>query len=178
MKILMLGSSPHTNGTTDLLARSFVDAVDRTKHSVVRLETAKMDISPCMACDYCREHDRNCVQRDDMWQLYTPLREADLVIFVTPVYYYGMTAQLKRVIDRFYAINDDLLGAPKKLMLFAACADDQPHAMDALTAHVRALADYLEWEFTAQLLAFDAPDRTTLERTDLPRQAAQLAKEL
>jgi len=68
------------------------------------LETAEFTvrgkkISPCRHCDYCLKN-KECIVKDDMYQLYSLLREADGLVIATPVYNGGLSAQTKIVIDR------------------------------------------------------------------------------
>ena len=122
MKILVITGSPHRRGTSMLLADEFSAGAEAAGHKVIRFDAASSRIEPCRACDYCRSHDTECIQKDDMVYLRDDLLEADAIAFVTPLYYFGMSAQLKRVIDRFYALND-ALRTPKRALLLATCGD-------------------------------------------------------
>ena len=64
-----------------------------------------MMCSDCIGCVSCG-YDGPCVQKDDMEQIKQDILSADMVVFVTPLYYYGMSAQLKILIDRFCAFNE------------------------------------------------------------------------
>ena len=57
-----------------------------------------------MACEYCHTKGRgSCIQQDDMQEIYLSLREADMLVIASPIYYHGISGQLKCVIDRFYS---------------------------------------------------------------------------
>lgn len=62
----------------------------------------------------------SCVFRDDFDDVRDKVLEADAIVFASPVYYFGLSAQIKAVIDRFYAINGDLLNLYKKTALILA----------------------------------------------------------
>ncbi len=171
MKITVLTSSPRRNGTTAILAEEFIRGAREAGHDVFRFDSAFEDVAPCIACDKCRRGTRRCVYRDAMDKLDPELIAADAIVFVTPLYYYGMSAQLKTVIDRFYATNDQIRGKAKKAILLAACEDDAPTAMDALVSHFEALTGYLRWENAGGVLAFSCGVRADIERTDYPKQA-------
>ncbi len=68
-----------------------------------------MDIHPCLGCDHCGMNGP-CIQKDDISQIQEALLAADMAVFATPVYYFGMSAQLKMVIDRFYSYTMKLSG--------------------------------------------------------------------
>lgn len=100
MKITMITGSPHKKGTTALLAESFSKGAKEAGHEVFRFDAAYKKIHPCIACDKCRDsNDGGCVFKDDMAELNPRLLEADMVVLVSPIYYYDITAQIKAVID-------------------------------------------------------------------------------
>ncbi len=61
------------------------------------------NINFCTHCDYCLEH-KECVFKDDMQEVYKLLKEAEGIIFATPVYSGGVSAQIKAVMDRCRAV--------------------------------------------------------------------------
>lgn len=64
-----------------------------------------------------------CIFNDDFGQLRPHLVTADMVVFATPMYYFGFSSQLKAVIDRFYALNGQVKGSEKRSALLMAYAD-------------------------------------------------------
>ena len=174
MKIVVLTGSPHVQGTTSVLADEFVAGAQEAGHEVVRFDTAQMQIHPCTGCDHCKKVEETCIFKDDMLQVYPKMKEAEAVVFVSPLYYFGVTAQLKSTIDRFYAINLKLRENPTKAYLLAAGADVDDWAMDGLTAHMKTMCRYLNWEFKEGVLALGAGVPEDLENTDYPRQAREL----
>ena len=67
-------------------------------------DVCKKKISGCLACEYCHTKGNGaCVQKDDMQEICQLLQEADMLVIASPIYYHGITGQLKCVIDRFYA---------------------------------------------------------------------------
>ena len=93
-------------------------------------------------------------------------------------YYFGMSAQLKKVIDRFFAINDLLRSKPKKAVLLATCGDAEEWVMEPLVAHYKAICQYLHWEDAGQILATGVYDRAAIEDTPYPEQARILGKHI
>lgn len=174
MKVLILTGSPHPQGTTALLADEFMAGAKGAGHEVVRFDTAKLDIHPCLGCSHCRNNEGRCVYDDDMNQIFPHLLAADVVVLVTPLYYFGMTAQLKRVIDRYFSVNPILRNTPKQLYLLAACGDKEEWAMDALVLHYRTLCRYLQWREAGMVLAIGAYTRKDAENTNYPLMARNL----
>lgn len=177
MKVLILSGSPHIKGTTAYLADAFEAGARDAGHEVNRFDVAAMDIHPCLGCDYCIENGGVCVYKDDMQELCAPILEADLIAFVTPTYYFGICSQLKKVIDRFHAINDSL-AAKKKSCLLAACADEESWSIEALEQNYAAICRYLEWENVGEVLALGVGTREDVIKTEYPRMARELGASL
>lgn len=120
MKIVVLTGSPRRNGNSAYLAEQFIKGAEEQGHEVFRFDCAMREVGPCRACNRCGM-DGPCVLKDDFDVLRPHLIDADMVVFATPMYYFGVSAQMKRVIDRFYAINGKIKGS-------AAYADALPYA--------------------------------------------------
>lgn len=177
MNIIMITGSPHKKGTSELLADEFERGALNAGHSVSRFDAAFMDIAPCAACDFCLSSGECCAE-DNMRILTDELLKADAAVFVTPIYYFGMSAQLKRVIDRFYAVNSTLEKQKKRAVLLATCADDRPWVWEPLVTHFEAICRYLGWENSGELIASGVSVREDIEKTDCPGRAYELGIEL
>ena len=123
MKIVVITGSHHKNGTSAHLAAAFIRGAEETGHEVCRFDAAFRQVHPCIACETCHNTNRGCVFADDMKTLYPELLAADAVVFATPIYYYAMNAQIRAVIDRFYAC-DAQLHHNKKTALLVTMADN------------------------------------------------------
>ncbi len=178
MKVLVLTGSPHLHGTTAFLADEFCIGAKEADNEIIRFDTSKLNIHPCTGCNYCRKNDRKCVFDDEMSQIYPHLLTAEAVVLVTPLYYFGMTAQLKSAIDRFYSANELLREKPKKLFLIAAGADGDSWVMDALESHYKSICRYLRWQEGGTVLAFGAASRKDAENSEYKTMARALGKEL
>ena len=178
MKILILNGSPHAAGTTSVLRKAFEEKALARGCQVTTFHTAKEDLHPCLGCDHCRTTNSDCVYKDSMEKLNPLLLEADCVVFVTPLYYFGMSAQIKMAIDRFYANNTTLREIPKKAMLIAACGDSDSWALDALDAHYHTLCHYLHWENVGELNAIGMYTPADLPNSNYVEEAAALAEKL
>ena len=177
MKITMITSSPRRQGTSALLADRFTEGARESGHDLVRFDAAFEEVKPCLGCDYCLAHDSRCVHKDSMVKLNEHLLGADMVVFLTPLYYFGMSTQLKTVIDRFYANNDALMGSGKKAMLMATAYDSNDWTMRALVEHYRTIVRYLKWEDAGMLLATGCGSRRDIVNTKFPELAYRLGKD-
>ena len=105
MKIVVLEGSPNKNGSSNMLAEQFIKGALETGHQVEVIDAARAKIHPCTGCIHCG-YDGPCIQKDEMEQIRESILGADMMVFVTPLYYYGMSAQLKILIDRFCAFTE------------------------------------------------------------------------
>ena len=86
MKILVLEGSPHKKGSSNTLAEQFIKGAEEVGHNVKVLDVAHMNIHPCQGCDACGMRG-SCVQNDDMQIVEQKMRSADMVAFVSPIYF-------------------------------------------------------------------------------------------
>ena len=91
------------------------------------------------------------------------------------MYYFGISAQIKAVIDRFYAINGRIHG-PKKAVLMMTYADNSRKKESAIISHYEVLLDYLGWSDAGQIIAPGVWPVGAINHTDFPEQAYRLGK--
>jgi multimeric flavodoxin WrbA len=87
-------------GNTDTLLEAALEGVEETDARVDRFDLRAMKIAPCEHCGGCVGGTGRCVIEDEMQRLYDPLREADRIIVASPIFFMGLTAQAKTMIDR------------------------------------------------------------------------------
>ena len=178
MKIFVLTGSPHRNGTSALLADRLTTGMRDAGHEVFRFDAAFGRVHPCIGCDKCECGSRPCVFQDDMAKLYPKLLEADLIAFVTPLYYHGASAQIKMAIDRFHGIDNLLRSRDRKALLAVTAADDNDHIMRGVVATYEETLRYLGWHDCGRLLAKGCYTRADIEKTDYPEKAYLLGRNL
>ena len=176
MKIVMITGSAHRNGTTAALADRFQQGALEAGHEVYRFDAAFQDVHPCIGCDKCRRTGTCTFAADDMKLLNPHLLAADAVVFVSPIYYFNINAQLKAVIDRFYANNEALMGG-KRAVLITAMADTAIDSALAANEMFRQMTGYLGWENAGVLNARNAYTAADLSGDEL-EQAYAMGKEL
>lgn len=102
--ILIISSSPRKNGNSQLLCEQFKRGAEEKGHMVTLVRLMEKIIGFCRACDGCMRNGGTCVLNDDMAEILKLFREADVIVLATPVYFYGISAQMKTFIDRTYPI--------------------------------------------------------------------------
>ena len=136
-KVLILMGSPRKEGNTAVLAARLAEGAREAGARVHSLVLQEMNVSPCTGCEGCaREGAAGCVVDDDMQDIYSRLRESDAIVFASPVYWFSVTAQLKTVIDRFYAVGggDRNILRGKRVGILLAYADADPFTSGAVNA--------------------------------------------
>lgn len=103
MKILAIAGSPRRGGNTDLLLEEAIAGARDAGGKIERVTLCELQIAPCRHCDGCLTEGR-CVIEDDMQSLYPRMREADRLILASPVFFMGIAAQTKAMIDRCQAL--------------------------------------------------------------------------
>jgi multimeric flavodoxin WrbA len=177
MKILGLSCSPRKNGNTMLLLGEALSGARQEGAEIELYSVADKDIKPCDGCRACAKTGE-CPIKDDMQALYGKLLEADGIIFGTPVYFYGMTAQAKAVIDRTIAFSRPEKSLANKVGGVVVVAGSQ--------GNIDALKDLYFYMVTRQMLpanfisAYPGDDPRKLEKcikatVDLGRQMARIA---
>lgn len=176
MNIIVLTGSPHKDGTSSILADKFIAGASEKGHFITRFDAAFLNVHDCMACNHCERGTHPCGFDDDMTDIYKKLKEADLVVFVTPLYYHVMTAALKLVIDRFFGIDDILRGSGKKTCLLATAEADTVDNFDGLKAWYKTSMGYLQWQIAGELYAGSVAVAEDIMKTNYPDQAYELGK--
>lgn len=96
--------SPRPKGSTRQMIDAFREGAISAGHTVEIADVCKMKIEGCLACEYCyTKGKRECVQKDEMQKIYALLGDAQMLVIASPIYYHGISGQLKCAIDRFYS---------------------------------------------------------------------------
>ena len=105
MKVLILNGSPMMKGTTKRALGLLEESIESNRKDIEIdfYDITKMKLSACLNCDGCRRNGGTCVVPDDGIFLQEKIFEADAIILGSPVYWWGITAQLKMVIDKLYS---------------------------------------------------------------------------
>ena len=175
MKILLISGSPHKAGTTSVLIKAFSKGAESAGHEVYHFKAGEKEVHQCIACEKCHSAVSACVFRDAFDEMRDKLIEADAVVFASPIYYYGLTAQLKAVIDRFYALNEQLRTA-KKTALLMACGDNTMESAECAASPFYGMVDYLGWEIADVIAAKGCYTAEDVVNTEYPDQAYELGR--
>lgn len=176
MKILVITGSPRKNGNSNTLVDNFIRGAEETGHNVVRFDSAFKNVHPCVACNKCGMNGQ-CVFKDDFEFIRNNIVDADAVVFASPMYYFGISAQIKAVIDRFYAINGQI-HVPKKAVLIMTYADTSAKEAQPIINHYETLLNYLGWSDAGKVIASGVWTEGDVSHTRYPKQAYELGKNI
>ena len=177
MRILIMEGSPHKHGSSNLLADELMRGAREAGHSIDLFDAASAKLGPCMGCDACGMCGP-CCQSDDGKIMREKILAADMVVFVTPLYYFGFSAQMKTAIDRFYSFNGELMRKGMKSALVSAAWNDDRWTMDALVSHYQTLCRYLNFEDQGMILGTGCGTPAMTRRTVFLKKAYEFGKRL
>lgn len=103
LNILGIAGSPRRDGNTDRLLKRVIAGASSQGANTKTIILSELNIAPCRHCDGCIKTGK-CVIDDDMQWIHTDLREADHVVLASPIFFMGVTAQAKSMIDRCQAL--------------------------------------------------------------------------
>ena len=175
MKILVLNGSPHPNGSTKQMINAFCDGALSVGHQVNVVDVCKKQISGCMACEYCHMKGKGaCVQKDDMQEIYDILKDADMLVLASPIYYHGISGQLKCTVDRLYAVAYPAKPPRlKKVAMFLSSGDADMYC-GALFSYKGDFLDYLGLEDMGVYTAYGDQNGSSEKREELKGFGASL----
>ena len=153
MRITVLQGSPNRKGSTAILAKAFARGARDNGHEVNIIEVARVEIQPCTGCVTCG-YGGPCVLHDDFDEVRKHILGSDMLVFATPLYYYGMTAQLKACIDRFCSANPCITGRQLDSAMLAVAWNSDDWTFEALEAHYDTLVKYLNMHDRGRVLGY------------------------
>lgn len=141
-KVLVISTSPREGGNSDTLADEFVRGALDAGNDAEKISLHGKTIGFCKGCLACQRTQR-CVIHDDADAIAQKMLTADVLVFATPIYYYGMCGQMKTLLDRAnplftadYAFRD--------IYLLAAAAEDDNHTVDGAVTGLGGWVDCFE----------------------------------
>ena len=103
MNILGINGSPRIGGNTDILLEKILEGVVSQGGNTEKINLAALKFSPCLECVGVRD-DGSCIIEDDLQIIYKKIREADVLVLASPIFFGSLSAQTKMMIDRFQCV--------------------------------------------------------------------------
>ena len=173
--ILILSGSPRKGGNTDLLVEAFVNGISQ-KHHVEIVSVHDYKVGPCVGCNACfMSKDNSCAQKDDMALIYEKMALADMLVIASPVYFYGLSAQLKAVIDRCHNPIRDTFGI-KKMALLLVGAATLPQLFDSILSQYQLCLNFFKLEDVGRVLVRGVKDKGDIKNCGALNEAFLLGQ--
>lgn len=181
MKIFVIKSSYHKESSSNYLADQFIKGARESGHEISEFDLKEHKVKPCMGCGYCGIYtvdSGKCSQKDDMDIVWNQMMSSDMVVFVTPLYFWGMAAQLKALVDRFCVFSTELKKKQMKSAMIVAAWNDDDWTMDSIEHHYETLCDYLHFQNQGTMLAKGCGTVEMTRNTVFPYEAYRFGKSL
>lgn len=188
MKIVALFGSPRANGNTATLTKTFNETAEELGASVQTFLLNKLDAKGCQACDACKTETDHCIIKDDLASVLESVKNADVLVAATPIYFADISAQFKIFVDRCYSYLEPFetmpeasrLKAGKKFVLITA--QNRGEDMFAeVCAKYRMIFEFLGFKETHLIRGCDLRHVDALKtnnRQDLINLARETAKKV
>ncbi|MCP3890732.1 MAG: flavodoxin family protein [Desulfobulbaceae bacterium] len=186
MKLLVVLGSPRKGGNGEVLVEKIAEQVEKSGGAVdyVRLNTLKL--RPCQGCGGC-DKTGVCVIKDDMESIYEAADAADRILLVSPVYFYGLSAQSKIFGDRMQALwarkyllkNRFREGEGRKGYLLSTAATKGEKIFDCSVLTARYIFDAMDFEYGGEFLVKGVDEKkAVLETPDEMDRAVQFGRDM
>ena len=172
-RITILVGSMRRGGNTDLLAKSFARGASEN-NEVEIVSVADYTVLPCIGCNTCFSRDANaCFQKDDMPAIYEKLRMTDVLVIASPVYFYGISAQLKAVIDRLHTPMRNEFRVRRMALLLVGAAT-LPELFDAIKVQYQLALNFFHLENVGMVLVRGVKEKGDIRQTKSLDEAYEL----
>lgn len=152
--IVILNGSPRQKGNTSMLVKAFTEGAESAGHTVTGFFLGGMDIHGCKGC-FGGHSSRECpcVQHDDMDKIYPAVKDSDVVVLASPLYYWTMSGQLRTALDRLFALEEGdgnlLRGNGRGSVLLMAA---EGHGFEDAVLYFDHLMGHLWWKNLGKVL--------------------------
>lgn len=176
-KVLVIATSMRKSGNSETLADEFIRGAGEAGHDVEKISLLDKKISFCRGCLVCQKTGK-CVIDDDANEIAEKMKEAEVIAFATPIYYYEMCGQMKTMLDRAnplytadYAFRD--------FYLLAAAADGEESAMDGAVKGLQGfIACFEKARLAGTVLGRNADEKGSIQGNPALKQAYLMGKNI
>ena len=185
MKVLGIWGSPRRGGNTEILLDAFLTGAAQSGAEVEKITLTKLKISPCMEIYHCIK-DGTCPIKDDMLELYPKLLAADVVALASPIFFYGLTAQAKALVDRTqalwarrYVLKQDFPGPQRQGVLLCVGATQGKHVFVGCRLTARYFFDAINVAYAAEILVRGVDEKgAILQKPEILVESEDLGRRL
>lgn len=179
-KIVILNGSPRKNGNTSRLIKAFVNGAKSKKNTITEFFLDEMNIHGCKGCFGGHStQECPCVQKDDMQQIYPAIKECDVIILASPLYYWNMSGQIRTAVDRLFALEEgdgNLLRGHNRASALLMVAEG--NGFEDVVLYYDHLTEHLNWKNLGHVLAGGNGDIGDIEGKVELQKAYELGKSI
>lgn len=178
--VVILNGSPRRKGNTSMLVKAFTEGAESAGHTVTEFFLDGMDIHGCKGCfGGHSSKERPCVQHDDMDKVYPAVRDSDVVVLASPLYYWTMSGQLRTALDRLFALEERdgnlLRGNGRAAVLLMAA---EGYGFEDAALYYDHLMEHLRWKNLGKVLCGGVMDVGDIEGRKELDAARELGRSL
>ncbi len=189
VQVLGISGSPRRNGNSELLIREFMRGAEAGGYKTELIILSELKISPCTSCGSCQKTGK-CIIDDDMQLMHEKLLQADCIVFASPIYFGGVSAQSKSFIDRCqtlwsrkYILKQELIspdrGKRPGYFISTAGAKDYDKVFEGAIFTVKAIFSSLDIKYAGELLYKDMENKgDILKHPDAMKMAFEAGSSL
>ena len=188
--ILIIQGGGRPNGNTAQLINSFIAGAKECGHSIELISLIKNEVKGCLGCNACR-YGKPCIQKDSFNNLIPRIKDADCIVFASPLYFWTMSSRIKAFIERFYCIAEEDPNPPlgryekypiKDCALLMTSADNFFWTFDQAVSYYQfAVVNYIGFKDKGMLLAGGCGDtngRSQIDKTEHLQEAHEFGKHI
>lgn len=188
--ILIIQGGGRPKGNTAQLVASFEKGATDAGHRVETISLLKNEVNGCLGCNACR-YGKPCIQKDSFNELVPKIKNADLIVFASPLYFWTISSKIKAFIERFYCIAEEDTNPPlgryekypvKDCALLMTAADNFFWTFEQAVSYYKfTLINYIGFHDKGMLLAGGCGDtngKPQIEQTTHLKRAYEFGKEI
>lgn len=186
LNVLAIYGSHRRGQNSDILLDKMLEGIGSSGIKVEKIFASSPDIKACTACEGCYKLGR-CVIKDEMQQVYQAIDRADIVLASSPVYFYTVTSDLKRLIDRCQAVwaskyktAGSLISKKHRLGYIVCTAGDTEERsyFDCTVKVFELFYKCINTELIGSLLVSNVDDVHVRDRSDIQLEAYEAGRQL
>jgi len=181
-KMTILLGSPRRNGNSETLASSFCDGAAKSGYKATTVRLNGLKIGGCIDCRRCWSNKTHCFLNDDMKEVYAAIDKSEVIAFVTPLYFYSWSTQIKPAWDRllpYFSASSKVDVKGRRTILIATAGEEDASCFDGLKKSFELSCNYAKWNIAGELLAAGVYELgEAAGKEELLKQAFELGKNL
>lgn len=189
-RILVIQGGGRPNGNTAQLVSNFVRGAEEAGHNVEVISLLKNKVNGCLGCNACR-YGKPCIQKDSFNNIVPKIKDSDMIVFASPLYFWTISSMIKAFIERFYCIAEEDPNPPlgryekypeKDCALLMTAADNFFWTFEQAVSYYQfAIVNYIGFRNKGMLLAGGCGDtngKPQIDQTEHLQKAYQFGKNI